>query len=147
MYLLYVFEFLNLVVAFFSIAVGIKSLKNLTENRILIFIPILSLLETILSEFLGMNNPKNEASITTIYLINIYIYVEYLLICIYFLKLTQGRKHKAFILTSIPITITSIYISNYNLQEKSPFKLDIFLLIEGPIILTIALLLTIELKQ
>jgi len=145
MYLLFVIEYLNLVIAFFSIAVGIKSLKFLTESRILIFIPILSVLQTILSELLGINDPQNLVSITTINLINTYICAEYFLICLYFWKISQRRGHKAYIITSIPIIITSIFISNYNLHEKSPFKLDIFLFIEGPIVLIIALLLTIEL--
>jgi hypothetical protein len=145
MSLLFVTQTLNLVIAFFSISVGIKSLKFLTETRILIFIPILSVLQTILSELLGINDPQNIVSITTINLTNTYICAEYFLICLYFWKISQRRGHKAFILTSIPIIIASILISNYNLHEKSPIKLDIFLFIEGPIVLIIALLLTIEL--
>ncbi len=145
MYLLFVIEYLNLVIAFFSIAVGIKSLKFLTESRILIFIPILSVLQIILSELLGINHPHNLVSNTTINLTNTYICAEYFLICLYFWKISQRRGHKAYILTSIPLIITSILISNYNLPENSPIKLDIFLFIEGPIVLIIALLLTIEL--
>ncbi len=145
MYLLYLLEYLNLIVAFFSIAVGVKSLKSLTENRILIFIPILSALQTILAELLGIYHPKNLVSDTTIYLINTYICAEFILICLYFWRICESKRYKACILTSIPIAIISIFTSNNNLNEKSPFKLDIFLLIEGPIILIFALLLTIEL--
>jgi hypothetical protein len=138
-------EYLNLFATFSAILIGVKSLKTLTENRILIFIPILSLLQIILSEFLGINHPKNEVSTTTLNLINIYICAEFLLICLYFWKLSKIRRHKAFILISIPIIIISIFISNHNLHQKSLFELDIFLLIEGPIILILALLLTSEL--
>lgn len=144
MYLLYLLEYLNLVIAFFTVAVGIKSLKKLNENRILVFIPILSVLQTILSELLGIWKPKSGASITTLNLINIYICAEFFLICLFFWALSQGRKRKAFVLVTIILATISIFTSNYNLHVKKQFELDIFILIEGPIILTTALLLIFD---
>lgn len=145
MYLLYLVEYLNLVICFFTIAIGIKSLKKLSENRILIFIPILSVLQIILSELLGIGQPKNEASTITKNLINIYICLEYVIICIFFWNLNQKRKLNIFILISFIISIASLFVSNYNNQEKVELKLDLFLLIEGPVILTTALFLIIDL--
>jgi hypothetical protein len=144
MYFLYLLQLLNIAIAFFTIIIGLRSFRSLKENRILLFIPILSLFQIILTELKGLGR-EVEFSNFTLNMISIYIYLEFILIILYFWKLGKNLRLKAFTIALIPIGIVSVIISILSVNEKKPLKVELLSLIEGPIILIIALLLIIKL--
>ena len=144
MYFLYLLQLLNIAIAFFAIIVGLRSFRSLKENRILLFIPILSLVQIILTELKELGR-DDEFSNFDINMISTYIYLEFFLIILYFWKLGKYLRHKTFTIALIPIGIISIIISIFSVNENKPLKVELLSLIEGPIILIIALLLIIKL--
>ena len=144
MYFLYLLQILNTAIATFTIIIGLRSFRNLKENRILLFIPLLSLVQIILTELKGLVR-EVELSTFTNNMISVYIYLEFILIIIYLWKLSKKLRHKAFTIALIPIGIVSIIISLYNINITRPLKVEILSIIEGPIILITALLINIEL--
>ena len=79
--ILAVIQYLNLIATSFAIAIGIKFFSRLKENKILLIIPILSLLQIVFSEVLKIANRRyfnisNDAVILT----NVYICLEFFLI-------------------------------------------------------------------
>ena len=143
MYFLYFLQLLNIIIAFFTIVMGLRAFKNLKENKVLLLIPVLSLFQIILTELMRLVR-KIEFSTFTSNLISLYIYSEFILIFLYFWSLNKNLTQKAFTISLIPIGIISLIISQYCLDYSKPMKLDIFVIIEGPIILIIALLFIIE---
>ena len=144
MYFLYLLQLLNIAITSFTIIIGLRSFRILKENRILFFIPLLSLVQIILTELKGLVR-EVEFSAFTNNMISIYIYLEFVLIIIYLWKLSKTLRHKAFTIALIPIGIVSIIISLYSINNIRPLKVEILSLIEGPIILATALLINIEL--
>lgn len=144
MYFLYLLQTLNIAIATFTIIIGIRSYRNLKENRILLLIPLLSLVQIILTELNGLVR-EVELSTLTNNMISIYMYLEFILIIIYLWKLSKTLSHKAFTIALIPIGIVSIIISLYYINIIRPLKVEILSIIEGPIILITALLINIEL--
>lgn len=51
-------QLLNIALTFFTIITGLRSFRNLKENRILLFIPILSLVQIILIGLKGIDRKK-----------------------------------------------------------------------------------------
>jgi hypothetical protein len=145
MYFLYLLQLLNIAIAFFTIIIGLRSFRSLKQNRILLFIPILSLVQIILSELQGGLRREVDFSNFNTDLISIYIYLEFILIILYFWKLSKHLRLKAFTIALIPIGIVSVIISILSINEKKPLKVELLSQIEGPIILIIALLLIIKL--
>ena len=144
MYFLYLLQILNIAIATFTIIIGLRSFRNLKENRILILIPLLSLVQITLTELKGLVR-KVELSTFTNNMISTYIYLEFILIIIYLWKLSKTLRHKAFSMALIPIGIVSIIISLYYINIIRPLKVEVLSLIEGPIILITALIINIEL--
>jgi hypothetical protein len=144
MYFLYLLQLLNIAITSFTIIIGLRSFRILKENRILFFIPLLSLVQIILTELKGLVR-EVEISAFTNNMISIYIYLEFVLIIIYLWKLSKTLRHKAFTIALIPIGIVSIIISLYSINITRPLKVEILSIIEGPIILATALLINIEL--
>ncbi len=138
-------QLLNIALTFFTIITGLRSFKNLKENRILLFIPILSLVQIILLELKEIGRKKDEISTFTNDMISIYIYLEFLLIILYLWKLSKTLKYKASTISLIPICIFSIIISLYSVNINRPLKVELLSLIEGPIILITALIIIIKL--
>ncbi len=143
MYFLYLLQLLNIIIAFFTIVIGLRSFRTLKENRVLLLIPVLSLLQIILTESMRLVR-KIAFSTFTSNLISLYIYSEFILIILYFWSLNKNLTQKAFTIALIPIVIISLIITQYYVDHNKLIKLDIFVIIEGPIILTIALLFIIE---
>jgi hypothetical protein len=143
MYFLYLLQLLNIIIAFFTIVIGLKSFRTLYENRVLLLIPVLSFLQIIMSELMRLVR-KVEFSAFSTNLISLYIYSEFILIILYFWSLNKKLTHKALTLAIIPIGIISFIIFKYFKDDNKPIKIDIFVIIEGPIILIIALLFIIE---
>jgi hypothetical protein len=143
MHFLYLLQLLNIAIAFFTIIIGLRSFRSLKENRILLFIPILSLVQIILTESMRLVR-KIEFSTFTSNLISLYIYSEFILIILYFWSLNKNLTQKAFTIALIPIGIISLITTQYYIDNNKPIKLDTFIIIEGPIILIIALLFIIE---
>jgi hypothetical protein len=143
MYFLYLLQLLNIIIALFSIVIGLRSFRTLKENRVLLLIPVLSLLQIILTESMRLVR-KIAFSTFTSNLISLYIYSEFILIILYFWSLNKNLTQKAFTIALIPIVIISLIITQYYVDHNKLIKLDIFVIIEGPIILTIALLFIIE---
>lgn len=144
MYFLYLLQLLNIITAFFSIVIGLRSFRTLKENRVLLLIPVLSLFQIILAESMRLVR-KIAFSTFSSNLISLYIYSEFILIILYFWSLNKNLTQKAFTIALIPIVIISLIITQYYIDHNKLIKLDIFVIIEGPIILTIALLFIIEL--
>lgn len=144
MYFLYLLQIFNIAITTFTIIIGLRSFRNLTENRILLFIPLLSLVQIILTELKGLVR-EVEFSTFTNNMISVYIYLEFILIILYFWKLSKNLRHKAFTIALIPIGIVSIIISLCYVNNIRPLKVEILSIIEGPIILITALLINIEL--
>ncbi len=143
MYFLYFLQLLNIIIAFFTIVMGLRAFKNLKENKVLLLIPILSLFQIILIELEGIGR-KVEYSTFTRNMISIYIYLEFILIIIYLWKIGKTLRNKAYTIALIPVGIVSIIISLYSINIKRPLKVEILSIIEGPIILITALLISIE---
>jgi hypothetical protein len=144
-FVLYILQILNIAIAFSTIIIGLRSIKYLKENKILLFIPIISLAQIIVTELKGLFEKKDTFSTFTSNMISIYIYLEFVLIILYLWKLSKTLKHKAFTIFLIPIGIVSIFISVYSENIKRPLKVELLSLIEGPIIIIIALLISIKL--
>lgn len=144
MYFLYLLQLLNIIIAFFTIVIGLKSFRTLNENRVLLLIPVFSFLQIIMSELLGMVR-KVEFSTLSINLICIYIRLEFIIITLYFWRLSKTLRYQALSIALPPIAIISIIISLFSIDDKKPLKMGTFLIIEGPILLLIALLFIIEL--
>jgi hypothetical protein len=144
MYFLYLLQLLNIAIAFFAIIIGLRSFRSLKENRILLFIPILSLVQIILTELKGLRR-EVEFSKFTLNMISIYVYLEFIFIILYFWKLGKNLRLKTFTIALIPLGIVSVIISIFSVNEKKPLKVELLSLIEGPIILIIALLLIVKL--
>jgi len=139
-HILVTIQLLNLTTTCITLTIGIKYFTTLKENKILLIIPFLTLLQivilgiikTILKFYINIEIDSES-------IIKIYIYLEYFFLIIFFWKIKQTLKEKIFLLISIPIPLISLFISNmYNLNNKINSS-DLFLLIEGPIILTFAL--------
>jgi hypothetical protein len=95
MYFLYLLQILNIAIAFFTIIIGLRSFRSLKENRILLFIPILSLVQIILTESMRLVR-KIEFSTFTSNLISLYIYSEFILIILYFWSLNKNLTQERF---------------------------------------------------
>jgi len=143
MYFLYLLQLLNIIIAFSTVVFGLRSFRTLRENRVLLLIPILSLFQIISTESMRLVR-KIEFSTFTSNLISLYIYSEFIFIILYFWGLNKNLTQKAFTIALIPIGIISLIISHYYIDHNKLIKLDIFVIIEGPIILIIALLFIIE---
>ena len=144
MYFLYLLQLLNIIIAFFTIVIGLKSFSTLKENRILLLIPVFSFLQIIITESMRLVR-KIEFSAFSMNLISLYIYLEFILIFLYFWNLSKTLRYQAFSIALIPIGIISLIIPQYCIENNKLIKFDIFVIIEGPIILIIALLFVIEL--
>lgn len=144
MYFLYLLQLLNIIIAFFTMVIGLRSFRTLKENRVLLLIPVISLAQIILTELKGLVR-EVEFSTFTNNIISIYIYLEFIFIIIYLWKLSKTLRHKAFSIALIPLGIVSIIISLCYVNIIRPLKVEIISLIEGPIILITALLINIEL--
>jgi|688.fasta_scaffold06375_3 hypothetical protein len=144
MYFLYLLQLLNIIIAFFTIVIGLRSFRTLKENRVLLLIPVLSLFQIIITESKGLVR-EVELSTFTNNMISIYIYLEFILIILYLWKLSKTLRHKAFTIALIPVGIVSIIISLYSVNIIRPLKVEILSIIEGPIILITALLINIGL--
>lgn len=138
--ILRIIQLLNITTTFIAIIIGIKYILSLKENKILLTIPILTLLQVVILEILkpilknNLNTLIDSASI-----IKIYIYLEYFLLAIFFWKLKHTLKEKIFLLIAFPIPLISFFISILYSTNDNINHIDIFLLIEGPIILILAL--------
>ena len=75
MYFLYLLQLLNIIIAFSTVVIGLRSFRSLRENRILLLIPVLSLAQIILTELKGLVR-EDELSTFTNNMISIYIYLE-----------------------------------------------------------------------
>jgi len=144
MYFLYLLQLLNIIIAFFTIVIGLRSFRTLKENRVLLLIPVLSLFQIIITESKGLVR-EVELSTFTNNMISIYIYLEFILIILYLWKLSKTLRHKAFTIALIPVGIVSIIIYLYSVNIIRPLKVEILSIIEGPIILITALLINIGL--
>jgi hypothetical protein len=133
-------QFLNLILTSFAIAIGIKFLSRLKENKILLIIPILSLIQILFSEVLKLANRRYfNVSNDSVILTNTYICLEYFMLIQFFWKIKTSRKEKFLILISLPITIVSLLFSNKLNFRQNLISIDTFLLLEGPIIIILAL--------
>lgn len=133
-------QFLNLILTSFAIAIGIKFLSRLKENKILLIIPILSLIQILFSEVLKLANRRYfNVSNDSVILTNTYICLEYVMLIQFFWKIKTSRKEKFLILISLPITIVSLLFSNKLNFRQNLISIDTFLLLEGPIIIILAL--------
>ena len=59
-FVLYILQILNIAIAFSTIIIGLRSIKYLKENKILLFIPILSLTQIIVTELKGLFEKKDK---------------------------------------------------------------------------------------
>jgi hypothetical protein len=133
-------QFLNLILTSFAIAIGIKFLSRLKENKILLIIPILSLIQILFSEVLKLANRRYfNVSNDSVILTNTYICLEYFMLIQFFWKIKTSRKEKFLILISLPIAIVSLLFSNKLNFRQNLISIDTFLLLEGPIIIILAL--------
>jgi hypothetical protein len=133
-------QFLNLISTSFATAIGIKFLSRLKENKILLIIPILSLSQILFSEVLKFAHRRYfNVSNDSVILTNTYICLEYFILIQFFWKIKTSRKEKFLILISLPITIFSLLFSNNLKFRQNIISIDTFLLLEGPIIIILAL--------
>lgn len=144
MYFLYLLQLLNIIIAFFTIVIGLKSFSTLKENRILLLIPVFSFLQIIITGLLGMVREITFSNLSRD-LICTYIRLEFIIIFIYFWRLSKTLRYQALSIALPPIAIISIIISLFVINDKMRLRMGTFLLIEGPILLVIALLFIIEL--
>lgn len=144
-YLLACIQLLNIIITIVALVKGIKCLKLLKENKILFVIPALSLLQIVLSEVVRFSHLNRYIIVNnTIVLANIYTTLEYYLIIIFFWKLRKTKVDNVLILIAIISGTIALFFSQYLMQHKDLKNIDIFLFIEGPIIISIALFLIIR---
>lgn len=133
-------QLLNITTTFVAIIIGIKFFLSLKENKILLIIPVLTFLQVVILEILKpILKTNHNILIDSASIIKIYIYLEYLLLVIFFWKLKHTVKEKIFLVIAFPIPLITFFISILFNTNKNVNYIDIFLLIEGPIILILAL--------
>lgn len=139
-FILLVIQYLNLVITSFAIATGIKCSSRLKENKPLLIIPILSILQIIFSEILKIANRRYfNVSNDAIILTNVYICLEFFLLIQFFWKIKKTKKEKLLILISIPTTIASLLFSSKLKFRENLISIEAFHLLAGSIIIILAL--------
>jgi len=139
-FILTTIQYLNILISCVAISVGIRYSKSLKENKILLIIPISSLLQIVFSEVLKIIN-RNHLDVLdqSIILTNIYICLEFYLIILFFWKITESKLESILILVSTLIATIALFIFQKFEFKINLISIDLFLIIEGPIILTLTL--------
>jgi len=146
---LILFQFLTIISSVYSILVGLKSFRYLKLNRVLILLPIFSLLQVLLSEtvFYTKNGEHGKSNYSTEFpeQINVLIYtlLEYCIIS-YFLIMIQNKKiikNIIIIFSLITLSVLFFDLRNYIL-ENNIITLDAFYSAEG-VFFIVSLLFTI----
>lgn len=139
-YILYIVQYVNILTLCITISIGIRSLKSLKQNKILLIIPILSLFQIVFSEILKIIfRSRYNITIQSIVLVNIYTSLEFTLIITFFWKLTQTRKENIIIFSPIIFTLISLLAGDILNIAKDLISFETFLFVEGAIILLIAI--------
>jgi hypothetical protein len=134
-------QLINLCLTIWCSIYGFLSFNKLNKNKILIFLPSLSLLQIIISEayklkFTLQNRVGNFEHIT----VSIYIIIEYIILVFFFLKTLDIKKNKFFkisiLVFSVLLLINKIQ-ENKTLAEQAYFS---FLIFEGLTIEVLAFL-------
>jgi len=136
---LVIIQTINLIICLISITVGIKNYKSPSIVRILIFIPIFSFSQILISETLSALNPTVlyfQVSFAQKILVILYSILEFLIIIIFLAKDTTSIKTKlVLIIICILLEAVAIVEMIIKIKKREEITLDYFYVMEGILLL------------
>lgn len=134
-------QLLNIVVSIIAIKVGLKFKNKLSENRILLFIPIFSFCQIAISEIIKLKYSNKFIVVNhSITIVNSYIIIEYILFVIFFWKIKETKLEKYIIISTTILTTIANVFHQYSLTNKNVLSIDPLIIMEGPVLLILSLL-------
>lgn len=134
--------FFNIIITIFTIVVGIKNFSSLGKLKILIFIPMLSILQNLFVELIPFTEkyiPILDAANTVNNIIHktsvdIYIFLEFTIIVFFLFKLIENKKEKQQTILLYSISIISILYPFFFLPHGNNSYFKYFRIISGIIL-------------
>lgn len=134
-------QFLNLILSISSIVYGLYSLKYLKERKLLLLIPVYSIIQVLFSE-LGIKFFEGNYFFGSIqYLsVTIYIIIEYVIIICYFKLIYNSYSLRRAIIYSIIVSLFALFFDVWRISKTGNFNIYFFQFFSGFTIETLAFL-------
>jgi len=135
-------QILNIITGIITIILGVRYLKYNKINGLLILLPIFSLLQLFISEFIAINKRIINHSSKLIHIsVTVYSIAEFLIIIIFLYYTEQSKRLRKIILTVSCFLLFTAVLDILSLsEEKQLINLNNFNLFEGLFIITVIII-------
>lgn len=122
---------INILIPIICIVIATRNLKKITEAKILIILPILSILQIVITEFINtFFNYQNHVNAISKISIDTYTFIEFILIVLFYNHILVYQKIKT--ANRIILLLGSLFYCTYLLSYRNIFALmDYFVLLSG----------------